>query len=47
MEPALEKVFLAERKPALVWSPGSRAAAALGRIGAGILRALQPREAAR
>ncbi len=47
LEPALEKVFLAERKPALVWSPGSQAAAALGRIGAGILRRLQPREAAR
>ncbi len=47
LEPALEKVFLAERKPALVWSPASQAAAALGRIGAGILRALQPREAAR
>ncbi len=46
LEPALEKVFLAERKPALVWSPGSLAAAALGRIGAAILRRLQPQEAA-
>ena len=47
LEPALEKVFLAERKPAMVWSPGSLAAAAVGRIGAGLLRRLQPLEAAR
>lgn len=43
---ALEKVFLAERKPALVWSPGSLAAAAVGRIGAGILKRLHILEAA-